>query len=160
MEYELLSELIRQVKTGAFINVKYKNETNTMTIAWLTIGSVWNTDVVTVYVRDSRHTFELIEEIDSFTVSFPHNKKMLDKIAKWGKESGRDVKKLTDSNSSPAKFIDGVVVDDCNIHIECEIIYKQVMDPSALDKKLHDKFYPKKDYHTIYYGKIMGMYQE
>lgn len=161
MEYKLLAELVKQVKVGAFINVKSGDKTNTMTIAWLTIGSVWNTDVVSVYVRDSRYTYDLIEKSDSFTVSFPHTKEMLDKIAQWGKESGRDFPKLNKFNSSSAKFVDGVVIDDCNIHIECEIIYKQVMDKNALEKKLHDRFYPEGSaYHTIYYGEIKGMYQE
>jgi len=161
INYELLQPILKQVKTGAFLTTKLGNQINTMTIGWMTIGQVWNEDVITVYVRFSRHTYDLIQNSDCFTVSFPYPKSKLDKIKEWGERSGRDYDKLTMKDVSATKNIDGVRVNDCNIHIECKKIYNQIMDPKYLDKSLHKDFYGDVgDYHHIYYGKIVDMYAE
>jgi len=54
INYELLQPLLKQIKTGAFLTTKAGKDINTMTIGWMTIGQVWNEDVVTVCIRFSR----------------------------------------------------------------------------------------------------------
>jgi hypothetical protein len=43
-------------------------------------------------------------------------------------------------------------------HYECKIVYKSAMDNAFLDSDL-EKLYPKKDYHTLYFGQIMASYE-
>jgi hypothetical protein len=44
-------------------------------------------------------------------------------------------------------------------HYECEIIYKSAMDPAHFDKNYDSSLYPKKDYHTLYFGEILACYE-
>ena len=160
-EYQLLEPLFRQIKTGAFLTTKLGNKMNTMTISWMTIGRVWEVDLVTVYVRFSRYTYDFIENSDYFTISLPYPKDKLAELKLWGEKSGRDITKITTDNILSTKTVDGVIIKGCNIHIECQKIYDQVMDPRKLDKDLLTEFYDEKgDYHHIYYGKILEFYAE
>jgi hypothetical protein len=44
-------------------------------------------------------------------------------------------------------------------HYECKIIYKSAMDPAHLEKDYDSSLYPKKDYHTLYFGEIQACYE-
>ena len=161
IDYKLVEALLKQIKTGAFLTTKVENQFNTMTIGWMTLGQVWNQDVVTVYVRLSRYTYDLIENSNHFTISFPYPNKMLKELKEWGEKSGRDINKLTMTNVSSTKSVDGVIIKDCYLHLECEKIYDQKMDPGHLQPDLVQQFYKdSEDYHHIYYGKIIDMYIE
>ena len=81
------------IKKGAFLTVKAGSELNTMTIGWATTGHIWRKNVFMIAVRESRHTFGLIERADNFTVSVPtldYKKEVLF----CGTKSGRDVDKF------------------------------------------------------------------
>ena len=86
--------LMARIKQGAFLTVKAGEAVNTMTIGWATIGIIWQRPIFMVAVRDSRHTFTLMEQADNFTVTVPagsaHNKA----VAFCGTKSGRDVDKF------------------------------------------------------------------
>ncbi|MDY4690829.1 MAG: flavin reductase family protein, partial [Atopobiaceae bacterium] len=43
---------------------------NTMTVSWGQMGTLWGRDVVTVYIRPSRHTKAFVDAAERFTVSF------------------------------------------------------------------------------------------
>ncbi|MBE0584855.1 MAG: flavin reductase family protein, partial [Desulfofustis sp.] len=64
-------QVMEQITKGAFLTVKAGDHVNTMTIGWATIGFVWKREVFMVAVRNSRHTFQLLEQTDNFTVSIP-----------------------------------------------------------------------------------------
>ena len=161
IDYQLLEDVVKQMPKGAFLTTKISNQTNTMTIGWLTIGRVWEIDLITVYVRFSRYTYDLIENTKYFTVSIPDFKGKADKLKLWGETSGRDYEKLSMNDIIPTKSVDGILIKGCQIHIECEKVYDQPMDPFHLDTKLRDAFYGDEgDYHHIYYGKIIDMYKE
>lgn len=161
MNNNYINDLLNQVRAGAFLTTKDGYRVNTMTIGWLTVGRVWNEELVTVYVRKSRYTYDLIENSKSFTISVPLTKTLTKELSLWGTESGRDIEKLNTSNVLPTKTVDGILVKGCHLHIECEKIYQQAMDPSALNDKLYKQFYQgNEDFHTIYYGKIIEMYLE
>ncbi len=83
---------MQQIKKGAFITVKSGEDLNTMTIGWATIGFVWRKPVLMVAIRDSRHTFGIIEKAADFTVSVPLTD-MHDAVMFCGTKSGRDVDK-------------------------------------------------------------------
>jgi flavin reductase (DIM6/NTAB) family NADH-FMN oxidoreductase RutF len=69
--HEKAGELLKQVEQGAFLVVKGKEKTNVMTIGWALVGVMWRRPTLMVAVRTSRFTHKLIEEAESFTVSFP-----------------------------------------------------------------------------------------
>jgi aminoglycoside phosphotransferase (APT) family kinase protein len=72
VDYMAVAEkAMNQIKQGAFLTVRAGEALNTMTIGWATIGYVWRKPVFMVLVRDSRHTFGIIEKAADFTVSVP-----------------------------------------------------------------------------------------
>lgn len=152
--------LMERIKTGAFLTVKADNAINTMTIGWATIGCIWQKPVFMVAVRDSRHTFTLLEKTDNFTVSIPAGDEYNKAIAYCGTKSGRDFDKFKqcDLQQKKAKSVESPIIDIPGVHYECKIIYKSAMDNAFLDPDL-EKLYPNKDYHTLYFGEILACYE-
>jgi flavin reductase (DIM6/NTAB) family NADH-FMN oxidoreductase RutF len=152
-------DIITKIKTGAFLTVRTGGRLNTMTIGWASIGFCWRKPVFMVAVRDSRHTFGLIEKASDYTVSVPTGD-MKETIMYCGTKSGRDGDKLA---ACGLKTLEGQkvaspVIDAPAIHFECRIIFKSAMDPSHLAADL-TSLYPEKDFHTLYFGEIMACYR-
>jgi len=153
-------EIMEKITKGAFLTVKSGDRVNTMTIGWATIGFVWQRKVFMVAVRDSRHTFQLMEEADNFTVSIPADTSCKDALMFCGTKSGRDHDKFKECNlvQKPAAQVASPVIDIPGTHYECKIVYKTAMDSAFLDNAL-EKLYPNKDYHTLYFGEILDCYE-
>ena len=153
-------EALEQINNGAFLTVKSGDEVNTMTIGWGNIGVIWSMPIFTVAVRYSRHTYNLLENSDEFTVSIPIKVDMKKELAFCGTKSGRDVNKFKECN---LKLKDGIkvgtpIIENCELHYECKIVYKQAREPGTLDDIIKEKYYTNNDYHILYYGKIVNCY--
>lgn len=160
VDYMAVAEAaMAQIRKGAFLTVSDGDNLNTMTIGWATIGFVWRKPVLMVAVRDSRHTFGILEKAADFTVSVPSGD-MNDAVMYCGTKSGRDVDKFTtcDLKTKTALEVTSPVIETPGVHFECKIIYKSAMDPALLDPAL-DSLYPEKDYHTLYFGEILAAYE-
>lgn len=157
---ENLDSIMESLTKGAFLTVKSDDSINTMTIGWATIGFVWRKEVFMVAVRDSRHTFNLIEKSNDFTVTIPTDESSKDAVMFCGTKSGRDYDKFIECGLQTRKAVtvDSPIIDIPGIHYECKIIYKSAMDNTNLDEQL-EKLYPAKDYHTLYFGEILACYQ-
>lgn len=153
------ADLFDQIKRGAFLTVAAGDSVNTMTIGWATIGFVWKKPVFMVAVRDSRHTFTLLEKTDNFTVSIPSDKSSNKALAFCGTQSGRDVDKFKECKlqTIPARKVASPVLGVSGVHYECRIIFKAPMDSELLASELQD-LYPQNDYHTLYFGEIVSCY--
>src|SRR5512139_3683545 len=101
-EFEIVPAVMKQIPEGAFLTVAAKRQTNVMTIGWALVGILWRKPVLMVAVRNSRHTFGLIEEADSFTVSVPTTD-MTKKLELCGTMSGRAVDKFTECRLATGK---------------------------------------------------------
>lgn len=157
---KVVEDSINHIKKGAFLTVKSGNKLNTMTIGWATFGIVWSKPIMMVAVRSSRHTFGIIDTAGDFTVTIP--KENLDKaIAFCGSKSGRDVDKFKMCNleTENGRRTASPVIKTNGRHFECRIIYKSAMDPAHFDKDYDAAIYPKKDYHTLYFGEIVACYE-
>jgi flavin reductase (DIM6/NTAB) family NADH-FMN oxidoreductase RutF len=157
---EHIDALMDDLTKGALLTVKANGTVNTMTIGWATIGHIWRKEVFMVAVRNSRYTFELIENSNDFTVTIPTGSEYKDAIAFCGTRSGRDHDKFAECNLkiADARTVGSPVIDIPGVHYECRIIYKSAMDPAFLDEQLK-KLYPAQDYHTLYFGEILSCYQ-
>jgi flavin reductase (DIM6/NTAB) family NADH-FMN oxidoreductase RutF len=149
------------MKQGAFLTVKNAEKTNTMTIGWGSIGFEWRKPMFTVLVRKSRFTHDLLENSDEFTVSIPINDKMKKALTFCGTKSGRYIDKFKECNLAliPGREISTPIIEGCELQFVCKIIYKQNMDPAALDATIKNNCYPDNDFHTIYYGQIIAAYK-
>ncbi|HSO10078.1 MAG TPA: flavin reductase, partial [Desulfoprunum sp.] len=87
-------QLFDLIKRGAFLTVRAGDAVNTMTIGWATIGWIWQKPILMVAVRDSRHTFTLLETTDNFTVTVPTGSESAKALTLCGTKSGRDIDKF------------------------------------------------------------------
>jgi flavin reductase (DIM6/NTAB) family NADH-FMN oxidoreductase RutF len=156
----IAEDAMRKIKKGAFLTVKAADALNTMTIGWATFGFIWQKPVMMVAVRDSRHTFDIIEKSQDFTVTIPSND-MSKEIAFCGTQSGRDVDKFKMCNLQTANGRNVVSPSNnvAGIHYECKIVFKSAMNPVYLDKNYDKALYPQNDYHTLYFGEILACYE-
>ncbi len=161
IDYSMYSkEAIEQPHKGAFMSVKVGNELNTMTIGWGSIGFIWGKPIFTALVRYSRHTYELVEQTDEFTISFPLNGQLKKELGYCGTKSGRDVNKFEalGLTAIEGKDVSSPMIDECDLHYECKVVFKQPMKPELIQEQINDTHYSKGNYHIIYYGEIVGTY--
>ena len=151
---------ISKIKEGAFLTVKSAQGLNTMIIGWATFGIVWKKPIMMVAVRLGRHTFGIMEAAKDFTVTVPAGG-MEKEIAFCGSKSGRDVDKFKECNleTTDSRQVASPIIKTRGRHYECKIVYKSAMDPSHLDKGYDTSLYPRKDYHTLYFGEIVACYE-
>jgi flavin reductase (DIM6/NTAB) family NADH-FMN oxidoreductase RutF len=150
---------IDRIRAGAFLTVKAGTRLNTMTIGWAFIGFCWRKPIFVVAVRDSRHTFTLIEDAEDFTVSIPTGD-MQAAIQFCGTRSGREVDKFAACRLKTAagRRVSSPIIEVAGLHFECRIVYKSAMDPAFLAEDIAS-LYPQKDFHTLYFGEIMACYE-
>jgi|JFJP01.1.fsa_nt_gi flavin reductase (DIM6/NTAB) family NADH-FMN oxidoreductase RutF len=157
---DIAREAMDIIKKGALLTVKAGKDMNTMTIGWATIGYIWRKEVLMVAVRESRHTFGLIEKADNFTVTVPTSDYKKE-VLFCGTKSGREFNKFKECNLKTAnsKCVDSPIIDIPGYHFECKIVYKTPMDPKFLDSTYNETLYSDKDYHTLYFGEIAACYK-
>ena len=153
------NKIMTQIKKGAFLTVKAEAQLNTMTIGWATVGIVWSKPIMMVAVRDSRHTFGIIEKAADFTVTFPGDG-MKKELMFCGTKSGRTYDKFKECSLQigAAQKTLSPIIQVPGIHFECKIVYKSAMDPALLDAG-YMSLYPENDFHTLYFGEILDCYE-
>lgn len=157
---EALGFAMEQIPKGAFLTVQAGKEKNVMTIGWALFGFVWRRPTMMIAVRDTRFTYGIIEKADSFTVSVPTGPKEKE-IDLCGTRSGINVDKFQECKFAilPGAKTRAPLLDIPGFHYECRIVYKTPMDPKFLAGELIS-IYPKKDYHTLYFGEILACYRK
>lgn len=153
--------LLRLRENGVLlVTQKRTGENNVMTIGWGNIAVIWRLPIFTVLVRPSRHTFSFIEDTGLFTVCVPEEGKLGKALSLCGTKSGRDIDKFREAGLTTVKGrnIAVPVISDCRLFFECRVVYKQAMDPDAVDPMIIKNYYQQNDFHTIYYGHILSSY--
>lgn len=126
---------------------------NMMTASWGGFGEMWADDVAVAVIRPQRYTKELVDKNKCFSLSFYGNNKELHSVC--GRESGRDVNKAEKTGLKPVFDNDTVYFEQARLVVICEKIYCQKIDPDCfIDKEYVKKYYPEKDFHYAYIGKI------
>jgi flavin reductase (DIM6/NTAB) family NADH-FMN oxidoreductase RutF len=134
----------------------HKNEFNTMTVAWGSLGMMWDKPFVQVVVRPTRHTYGFMERFDTFTLcAFPEPYR--DAMSLIGSISGRDCDKIAESGLTPvaSRKVKAPSFSEAELVLECRKIYWDDFEPDHfLDPSIH-ALYPKKDFHRIYFGEVV-----
>lgn len=148
-------------RKAAFLTVKSEDKVNPMTISWGSVGYEWGKPMVTVLVRHSRFTHDIIEKSGEFTVSIPIKEDFKKALSICGSKSGRDVNKLELANLTTVdgRKINTPVIAGCDMYYECRIVYKHEMSAALLSEDILKTSYADGDFHTIYYGEIVDCYQ-
>ncbi|HBF7898275.1 flavin reductase [Clostridioides difficile] len=128
---------------------------NTMTASWGGVGVYWGKNVVTTYIRPQRYTKEFVDSNDTFTVTF-FDETYREALNICGTISGRDINKIEKAGLTPYFVDDTVAFEEANMIIVCKKLYHGNMAPENFDAKENDKkWYPEKDYHTMYISEII-----
>jgi flavin reductase (DIM6/NTAB) family NADH-FMN oxidoreductase RutF len=129
---------------------------NSMTVAWGSVGAMWEMPFVQVVVRPTRHTFGFMNDSDTFTLcSFPA--KFRRDLAIIGSKSGRDTDKIALTKLTPVKSaaVAAPCFKEADLAIECRKMYWQDLDDrNFLSAKIAEK-YPQMDYHRVFFGEIL-----
>ncbi len=134
---------------------------NVMTIGWGTIGSIWGRPVFIVLVRPSRFSYSRLEENPDFTVNVPPFE-LAAAAAHCGKVSGRDHDKFREMGLTPvpARQVRAPIIQECLVHYECRTVHRNDLAPATLAQAILDEYYPRDDYHRIYFGEILACYAD
>ena len=146
-------------KNWMLLTVGDEKKYNTMTVSWGMFGTFWHKPVVVVGVRPQRHTFDFIEDNDSFTLTgFPDGFK--EQLTFCGRNSGRDFDKAAETGLTPvvADKIDGVTFKESELVIECRILYSDALrGKNFREKRLISEFFPQRDFHKLYYAEVINI---
>lgn len=132
---------------------------NTMAIGWGSIGMMWKQPFVQVVVRPSRYTREFMEQYVTFTVSaFPPEFKRA--LMLLGTKSGRNGDKIAEAGLTPVASSEVAAPGfaEANLILECRKIYWDDMAPASFLDPDIEANYPHKDYHRIYFGRIVAVF--
>ena len=131
---------------------------NAMTIGWGSVGILWSRPVFAVLVRPSRYTWRLLQETDEFTVNVPPPE-LSQAALLCGTKSGRDLDKLAAAGLTPVagQHVGVPILQECVLHYECRTVHRNNVDPTHLAGQVMEQCYGNGDFHTLYYGQILGV---
>jgi flavin reductase (DIM6/NTAB) family NADH-FMN oxidoreductase RutF len=134
---------------------------NPMTIGWGNIGIIWSMPIFTVLVRPSRYTFELIGESGEFSVNVL-DKRYSKQLLHCGTTSGRDEDKVAACGFHLDKGIKIAIphLQEASAVYECRTVHKNKVINAALDSNILKRYYAEGDFHTLFFGRILGVYRE
>ncbi len=160
-DYEFYSgELLRQLPKGVFLSTKNGRTVNTMTIAWASIGIIWDRPVITVLLRPSRFSCGLIEKTGEFTISIPIGMDFGDELLLCGQTSGENIDKFLECGltAMKSKTLETYIVGDCELHLDCRVLMKNKIERDSIPGKIKDDHYKSGNFHNLYYAEIVSAY--
>lgn len=142
-------------KEWMLITAGNEEKFNTMTASWGGLGVFWGKNTATVYIRPQRYTKEFVDREEIFTISF-FKEEYRKALNLCGTVSGRDVDKGKETGLTPF-FLDGTAAfQEASLILVCRKLYHDSMPVENFDAKENDaKWYPQKDYHTMYIAEIL-----
>jgi len=161
--FDYASHICEAMPRGILLTTKDGSFVNTMTIGWGTIGIEWGKPVFVAYVRESRHTREMLDKTGEFTVNIPLNEADKKIISLCGTKSGRDMDKIKELNLTLEETPDFSVpgIRELPLTLQCRVLFRNVQDETRLPESIKQRFYSAintGDYHIAYYAEIVGAY--
>lgn len=132
---------------------------NTMTASWGAIGVLWHEPIAICFIRPQRYTFQFVENERFFTLSF-FSEQYKKALQICGTQSGRNCDKIALSGLTPiTTHHQNIGFAEASLIMECEKIYHDDIKPQNMLSILPESIYPTKDYHRMFFGKILNCYQ-
>ncbi|UZW15084.1 flavin reductase [Clostridium pasteurianum] len=141
-------------KDWTLITAQKDTKVNTMTASWGGFGVMWGKNVAHIVLRPQRYTKEFVDNSSTFSLSFL-DKSFKDKLTYLGTVSGRDEDKVAKSNLTVEHLDATPYFEEANLVVICKKLYAQEFKPEFfVETDLDEKWYPDKDYHTLYIAEI------
>ena len=131
---------------------------NTMTASWGGLGVLWNKNIAFIVLRPQRYTKEFVDSSNEFSLSF-FDEKYKKTLSYFGKVSGRNEDKIANSGFN-INYVNNIpTFKEASLIITCKSLYKQNLTPDCfIDDSIDKLNYPNKDYHTLYFAEITGIF--
>ena len=129
-------------------------KSNAMTASWGSLGVMWGKPSAFIVIRPQRYTKEFLDRVQTFSLSiFPKEKKEI--MNYMGTVSGRDEDKIAKCGLTE-RIVDGApVFAESRITLICRKQFAGPMEESSFcDPSVVERWYPQKDFHTLYIGRI------
>lgn len=136
---------------------------NSMTIAWGTMGQLWNKPVMIVYVSKDRYSKKLMDSNEYFTVTgFPQTVACRDALEYIGSHSQRDEPDKTANAGLTVEFtqLGNPIFSEGNLAIECKKIYSDEFESDKVPENLMNGMYSEMGMHTMYIGEIVNVWEK
>ena len=144
-------------KRWGAITAEMGGKANAMTVSWGGMGCLWDKNVATVYVRQSRYTKEFLDGSDIFSVTF-FDEKYRSSLKYLGAVSGRDEDKIKNARLNVNHHPGIPFIDEGNFVLILRKIAVIPMDATEFcDPNIEKKFYPDGDMHTQYIGEVLEL---
>lgn len=141
-------------KEWMLVTAEKDGRVNMMTASWGGVGVMWGKNVAFIVIRPQRFTKGLVDAAETLSLSFL-SEEYRDVLNYAGTASGRDEDKVKKSGLTVSHEGDAPYFDQAQTVLFCRKLYRQNLDPAGFyDGGLDQKWYPGKDYHTLYIAEI------
>lgn len=136
------------------ITAENDTQCNTMTASWGGVGVLWNLPVAFSFVRPQRHTYQFIEQSDTYSLSFL-TEEYRPALRYCGSHSGRDGDKFAAAGLSVFHENGTPCIEQARLILICRKLHivdfapEQFVDPALLTH------YKANDFHRQYVGEIV-----
>lgn len=128
---------------------------NTMTASWGALGVIWGVSAATCYIRPQRYTKEFVDRESHFTLSF-FDGKYKKALELCGSKSGREIDKAKACGFAvKAAQCGAPYFAEAELVLVCRKLLAQPLDAALMPETVKEKWYPQRDYHTMYIGEIV-----
>ena len=141
-------------KDWALVTAGSKDKFNSMTISWGSMGTLWFKNIVTIYIRPDRYTFDFLSNNDYFTLSF-YDEKYRKELTMFGRVSGRDVDKVMESGFSPVFLNKGITYKEASETIVLKKIYMQQLNKDSFNSDILNCYTNDAPAHYMIIGEIV-----
>lgn len=142
-------------KEWMLITAGDENKANTMTASWGGVGVLWGKNVVYIFIRETRYTKELIDQGDTFSLTF-FNDTYKSALKYMGAVSGRDEDKINNAKMHVDYCKNTPYIDEGNFVFICKkMSATQITPDQFIDPEIKDKWYADNNLHTMYVGEII-----
>ena len=136
------------------------DDCNTMTASWGGLGVIWGSPAATCYIRPQRYTKEYVDREEYFTLTF-FGEEYRKALTLCGTKSGRDMDKVKECGFTVQTVACGApYFEQAELVLVCRKRFAQDMDPANIPEDVKEKWYPQKDYHTLYIGEIVEVLEK
>lgn len=133
------------------------NKRNLITIGWLQFGNLWGKWTVNVFIRQSRHSFKILNNSEYFSLNILDPQKYSDQITLCAQKSGQSHDKVKESGLTIIENNQIATIAEAKTTFECKILNKVILDENSLSQELCGKFYSNKDFHQLITAEILNI---
>lgn len=126
---------------------------NAMTIGWGSLGTLWSKNVVSIYIKPIRYTWNFLKENEYFTVSFYEEEYRKD-LSVLGTKSGKDCDKVTLTSLSVKQIENALTFNEAKLTFVCKKLYMAKLEADAVPEDIHDHYYVDEEEHYLIVGEI------